>query len=147
MSNEKWINGDEPVIWMWFQKFLFKYASKNTSQDCAVSSLNSTKAVYEATTLSISVSSLASQPAQRARHQYLIGVQGTLQLPSSTSWSGQLHWGAGEETAWWKRPEQVVPTDFWRLTVSREPAGNVWLCTISLRWHREGTTGIHLKIS
>lgn len=70
------------------------------------------KASFETTILSISVSkssSLVSQPARRARHQYLIRVQGILQLPSSTSWSGQLHHGVEEETARWKRPEQALP--------------------------------------
>lgn len=63
--------------------------------------------------LSIFVSyspSLVSQSAQKARHQYLIRVQGTLQLPSSTSWSGQLHRRAGKETAGWKRLEQKLLT-------------------------------------
>lgn len=88
-----------------------------------------------------------SQPARRARHQYLIRVQGSLQLPSSTSWTGQLHHGAVEETAGWKRPEQALLTGSSRLAVSREPAGCAWQCTVSLRWHREGMTGVHLKIS
>lgn len=81
-----------------------------------------------------------SQPAWIARHQYLIGVQGSLQLPSSTSWSGQLHCAAGEETAAWNRHCSQAPADSLDTVSARR-------CTASLRWHREGTTGIHLKIS
>lgn len=88
-----------------------------------------------------------SRPAQKARHQYLIRVQGSLQLPSSTSWSGQLHHGAGKETAGWKRPEQSLLTGFNSLAISREPAGSSLRCAVSLRWHCKGTTGTHLKIS
>lgn len=101
------------------------------------------KASFETTILSISVShrsSLVSQPARRARHQYLIGVQGVLRRPSSTSWSGQLHrrvWGMAR----WKRLEEALPTGSSRLVGSREPAGCARQCTVSLRWHREGTTG------
>ena len=68
------------------------------------------------------------QPAATQLHQ-LVGA--------ASPWSGRRE----------GRMEQALLTGSSMLTVSREPAGCAWRCTVSLRWHREGMTGVHLKIS
>lgn len=68
----------------------------------------------------------------------------SLQLPSSTSWSGQPHSAEEEEKAGWKGVEQALYT-VRNVKVSREAAGsNLW-CTVSLRGPKKSPTGIHHK--
>lgn len=79
-------------IWMWFSNgkvFLEIFMWGHIwARDRAISPLVLWKASFESISICLQCSSLVSQSAQRATHQYLIPVQGVLQLPSSTSWSG-----------------------------------------------------------
>ena len=130
---------------MWFKrqiKFPFKCICKKCSwQESALRSLLSLKPPFSLELCAIAVqrsSSVLRQAAQKARHQYLIWIQGSLQPPSSASWSGQLHSGVGAETV---RKDQNRRCS--QVVVLR---GNLQ-STASLRRHQKDMKRIRLKIS
>lgn len=133
-------------------KFLFKYACKNTSKLKTVQLVPQfvwKLPLKPPSSLSLSPRALLWWVSQHEE-------------PDTNTWSGSKAScsypappaGRSSFTTEWKMRRQDgkdrnkrCPTGSSRFVMSREPAGSARRCTVSLRWHREGTTGIHLKIS